>query len=1359
MGVELAAKAPLSARRRASVGGTAAAGQKPASASAAGQKPVSARSSSLRSQSPAGRAVPPLKTRSVGGASLRGQSPGPGPRSARSLPGGASERSGSVQPRQAPAAENVVAAVRVRGFLQREIGRGDELCIRMRSSTTEIQCPRRGKQLFTFDHCFWSMNDDDVPTDDTSYAGQEDVYRTLGVPLVENALRGFNSAIIAYGQTGSGKSYSIFGPPEMHERPELEGLIPRVCKELFKRIQNAPKGTTYTVTASMIEIYMEKVYDLLNNRNQLTIRGDLNHGFSVPGRARREVRTYSRVEHLLQCGDERKTFARTELNERSSRAHTMFELEIRATTDNMTTTTSKVTLCDLAGSERCKDAGTAAGGKEFTQACQINMSLLCLGKCVESVVTSRPGALVTEFRNAALTKLLKDSIGGNSKTIILTTISPSAFDSHTTMLALRFADRAKQIQNHAVINEDTLWEAKIVARVMQQIEEEKHKHRLKERELDKQQHELEESKRRLEEECGRLQTEKREIDEHRNKLMANRQLSDADRRRLAQREADLSDRLKLVHLEHEQLLDRALRLEDENRDYYAEKQEAIRKKEHLEAEVAFLQAQVENLKKDLEDVTGERDDDKAEEARRQGRELARQREQHQRDLDNLKRRFNEERKAYVTQMVESVSKVQNDMQGEKDRAKEKERAWSRSQAEFEATVQSLTAELDRAKRELSESRRRQAELEADAESRSLQVAGLSADLSTKSKESELIQDQLSDAHFGQEAAKKRFGVLYEELEHHKDEAERLRAEHDKVLAVVNEMRRQVRAAAALSNARNKRSVELAVSEPFEVLGVQLNPGTLEVTSATGRSADSGIRSGMRVVAVGGQPVASDKDLRSAIAAQRGEHAAGFARVHRFTLPPGGVAELCRQGGAADGMEAVSVEGEEALLYAPEEVVCLAIADGATLQSAGVTLDAKRCTEVAAVEGKASEAGVESGMILVSLDGERPVADARELAAPIKARAALLFRCPSEQGDKSVQMTLGRDETLEDAGLVLTTKDGCVVMVTHARGAAQKAGVVKGARLVSVDGRLVRSDEEAAQAVRCITLSFSDEAEETEEVGAAEMPLAKVIGKLSEEVRAEGNARVAALRAEHAAELQAERERWEKEVTHQTACIKRLTEDHDGAVLREEERRESIHHKNIELQAKLDEKEDALQQEKRELHRLEDQVRELREDCVATAASRDEAKQRADSAEEEAAQARRDLDKEFSGRERYTADLRSKEDKIADLEGEKDKLEQSYASLASDNNNLQDENDRLREQIDQLSECAQQKEEWVEVSRSAAANHEEEKEALHAKLEDTRVEAEENIKQAREEADAAKREMERVRPELHTPEEDDGEDDE
>eukprot|EP01065_Artemidia_motanka_P036591 TRINITY_DN4455_c0_g2_i1.p1 TRINITY_DN4455_c0_g2~~TRINITY_DN4455_c0_g2_i1.p1 ORF type:complete len:1169 (+),score=436.70 TRINITY_DN4455_c0_g2_i1:86-3508(+) len=653
-------------------------------------------------------------------------------------------------------AENIVAAVRVRSFLPRELERGDELCTRMRNQTCEITVPSKGRLPFTFDHCFWSVKDFEG-IDELPFAGQREVYETLGKPVVDNALAGFNAAVIAYGQTGSGKSYSIFGPPDSLGG-ELEGLIPRMCKALFERVSEAKQGTTFKLAASMIEIYMEKVYDLLNNRNQLTLRGDLQRGFTVPGRSRRDVRTYANIEELLQCGEMKRTVAQTALNERSSRAHTLFELEIRQITESRTTT-SKLTLCDLAGSERCKDAKTEVGGKEFNQACQINMSLLCLGKCVESVVQRGSDSLVTEFRNSTLTKLLKDSIGGNSKTVILTTISPSAADVHTTLQALRFADRAKQIQLHAVINDDALWEAKNRARLVQRFYQQRIDALNKEYELEKQAADLTEQQLQLESEMVRVQAERDALQAQKQQMMRSRAMSEAERRQFEKREAELQARLVDVGREHEQLQSRMDELESQNAKHYAEGQAVKREKEELEEEMCFLQGKGEMMRKQLEDQTLAWEEEKAEIAKSHRLELENVNNVHTIAMERKEDRFLEERKQYVEQMMEAVAKLQKDMQHKEERWAEKEEKWKKQLVQKETENGSLRADMQqmRVKVEDGGAAAQRAEHEAS------RVAALSDELLAKTREADELEDQLTTAKWGQEEASQRIAALHKEL--------------------------------------------------------------------------------------------------------------------------------------------------------------------------------------------------------------------------------------------------------------------------------------------------------------------------------------------------------------------------------------------------------------------------------------------------------------------------------------------------------------------------------------------------------------------------------------------------------------------
>eukprot|EP00758_Cryptobia_borreli_P007123 Tbor_TRINITY_DN5250_c0_g3::TRINITY_DN5250_c0_g3_i1::g.16646::m.16646/K17914/KIF13; kinesin family member 13 len=349
--------------------------------------------------------------------------------------------------------------------------------LRMKDSTCEVTVAGRGSFPFSFDECFWSNKD--IQEEDKEYASQETLFEKVGRPLVENALLGFNSSIIAYGQTGSGKTYSIFGPgapscnpargalgtlnPNSEENGDLSsycrkeelGLIPRVCEAIFAKLNGrGANGSVHTVHVSIVEIYLEEVYDLLNNRKRLAVRQDSLTSFGVVGSRQVPVQSYHDVLQLIKQGDTLKTCAKTAINERSSRAHTFFQLEVETITETGKRT-AKVLLADLAGCERIKLAKTDKG-TALDEACNINLSLLTLGTCIEAAVQKgKQGKTIEhmgEFRQSTLTKLLKEFICGNSRTAMLVTVAPTVKDVNLTLQALRFADRAKQIQTHATIN-------------------------------------------------------------------------------------------------------------------------------------------------------------------------------------------------------------------------------------------------------------------------------------------------------------------------------------------------------------------------------------------------------------------------------------------------------------------------------------------------------------------------------------------------------------------------------------------------------------------------------------------------------------------------------------------------------------------------------------------------------------------------------------------------------------------------------------------------------------------------------------------------------------------------------------------
>ncbi|RNE96695.1 putative kinesin, partial [Trypanosoma conorhini] len=341
---------------------------------------------------------------------------------------------------------------RVRAFAANETAEDQrQLAVRMKDETVDVMVPQKGRFTFTFDGVFWSNE----AAGTKPFSSQEDVFEVIGRPLVENALAGYNAAIMAYGQTGSGKTYTAFGPANSLGTAE-EGLIPRVCEMIFSRAAAASqKGVTYRVCASMLEVYLEDVFDLLNHRKMVSIRNNYtDNSFHVVGAKSIPVRSYEDVAVLLRKAEPLRTFAATAVHDRSSRAHTLFQLEVQTSFEStdIVPRISKLLLADLAGAERIKIAQTETG-LPFEQARNINLSLLALGSCIEAVATRKGyNQNIPEFRNSTLTRLLKEYLGGNSVSAMVVTIAPSTRDAHLSVQSLRFADRAKQMTTHAKIN-------------------------------------------------------------------------------------------------------------------------------------------------------------------------------------------------------------------------------------------------------------------------------------------------------------------------------------------------------------------------------------------------------------------------------------------------------------------------------------------------------------------------------------------------------------------------------------------------------------------------------------------------------------------------------------------------------------------------------------------------------------------------------------------------------------------------------------------------------------------------------------------------------------------------------------------
>ncbi len=318
---------------------------------------------------------------------------------------------------------------------------------------------------FTFDNSFWSHN-----TEDEHYAHQEDIYNALGEEFLDHNFEGYHTCIFAYGQTGSGKSYTMMGTPMQ------PGLIPRTCEDLFQRIESSVSPhISYTVRVSYFEVYNEHVRDLLAPPSQssekhpyyLKIRESPTEGPYVKDLTDLPVKNYAELLRLMRLGDASRTTASTKMNDTSSRSHAVFTIMLKQihhdlSTDSTTERLARIRLVDLAGSERAK--ATEATGARLREGSNINKSLTTLGRVIAALADPRHGRVhnggktrskdVVPYRDSILTWLLKDSLGGNSKTAMIACIAPSDYDE--TLSTLRYADQAKHIRTRAIVNQDSV---------------------------------------------------------------------------------------------------------------------------------------------------------------------------------------------------------------------------------------------------------------------------------------------------------------------------------------------------------------------------------------------------------------------------------------------------------------------------------------------------------------------------------------------------------------------------------------------------------------------------------------------------------------------------------------------------------------------------------------------------------------------------------------------------------------------------------------------------------------------------------------------------------------------------------------
>uniref|UniRef100_A0A8C2H9Q2 plus-end-directed kinesin ATPase n=1 Tax=Cyprinus carpio TaxID=7962 RepID=A0A8C2H9Q2_CYPCA len=359
---------------------------------------------------------------------------------------------------------SVKVAVRVRPFNSRETSKESKCIIQMQGNSTTILNPKNPKEppkSFSFDYSYWSH----TSPDDPCFASQSLVFNDIGKEMLQHAFEGYNVCIFAYGQTGAGKSYTMMGKQEEGQ----EGIIPLLCEDLFEKINDSSnEEISYSVEVAYMEIYCERVRDLLNpkNKGNLRVREHPLLGPYVEDLSKLAVTSYTDIADLMDAGNKARTVAATNMNETSSRSHAVFTIvftqkKYDSETDLSTEKVSKISLVDLAGSERADSTG--AKGTRLKEGANINKSLTTLGKVISalaevvSIINKTCKKKKTDFipyRDSVLTWLLRENLGGNSRTAMVAALSPADINYDETLSTLRYADRAKQIKCNAVINED-----------------------------------------------------------------------------------------------------------------------------------------------------------------------------------------------------------------------------------------------------------------------------------------------------------------------------------------------------------------------------------------------------------------------------------------------------------------------------------------------------------------------------------------------------------------------------------------------------------------------------------------------------------------------------------------------------------------------------------------------------------------------------------------------------------------------------------------------------------------------------------------------------------------------------------------
>ncbi|XP_018404227.1 PREDICTED: chromosome-associated kinesin KIF4 [Cyphomyrmex costatus] len=333
----------------------------------------------------------------------------------------------------------VSVALRIRPLVDSEIEKGCQMCLNAIPGEPQVRVCNTDK-AFTYNYVF------------PPHIEQEDFYNTAIKRLVDNTFQGYNVTILAYGQTGSGKTHSM---GTNYTGVGEKGIIPRVIYDIFETIKSK-EDWSFKVAVSFMELYQEQLYDLLSDKQKsqsiVDIRED-GKNIRIVGVTEKQVEDAQETLECLAQGSMGRVTGATAMNAHSSRSHAIFTLCIRQQKkdDPNTATVAKFHLVDLAGSERSKKTQTT--GERFKEGVNINKGLLALGNVISQLGDGASGTYIG-YRDSKLTRLLQDSLGGNSMTLMVACVSPADYNLDETLSTLRYADRARKIKNKPIVNQD-----------------------------------------------------------------------------------------------------------------------------------------------------------------------------------------------------------------------------------------------------------------------------------------------------------------------------------------------------------------------------------------------------------------------------------------------------------------------------------------------------------------------------------------------------------------------------------------------------------------------------------------------------------------------------------------------------------------------------------------------------------------------------------------------------------------------------------------------------------------------------------------------------------------------------------------